>query len=65
MPFSMFKLVQTCHFTMDNGELRHLLQKNRNMVETFKKSYERESYADYWLMIKSLEYNQLINEIRD
>lgn len=57
MPFSEFKLTKSCHFTMENNELRNLLTKNRNMVETFKKSYEHESYADFWLMIKSLEYN--------
>lgn len=42
---------------MENGELRNLLSKNKMMVETFKKSYEHESYADFWLMMKSLEYN--------
>jgi len=34
-------------------------------VDTYKITYERESYADKWLAIKSFEYNQVLASIRE
>ena len=50
---------------MDNANLRHFLEINRNFVDTYKMTYERESYADKWLSVKSMEYNMVVQEVRD
>jgi hypothetical protein len=50
---------------MDNKNLRAFLQKNKFMVDTYKMTYLRESYADFWLSVKFLEYNALLDEIRE
>ena len=59
-----YKLTAISNFTMDNKQMRLLIQKNRCFIDTFKLTYERESYADFWLASKSFEYNQLVEEIR-
>ena len=60
-----YELSESCFFNMNNANLRSLLAANRNFVDTFKMTYERESYADRWLAIKSMEYNQVLLEIRE
>jgi hypothetical protein len=50
---------------MDNLNLRQYLSKNRFMVETYKISNLRLSYSDFWLSFKFLEYNSLLDEIRE
>ena len=50
---------------MDNSNLRAFLTKNRNFVDLYKMNYQKQSFADSWLTLKFLEYNSLLDEIRE
>ena len=61
----IFKLEDLLNFTMDNSNLRVYLSKNRYFVELFKMTHRNQNFSDTWLAIKFMEYNSLLDEIRD
>lgn len=50
---------------MDNLNLRNFLFKNRCLVDVHKLDHRKLTYADTWLAFKFIEYNLVLDEIRD